>query len=35
VLFSTTWGDGLVRQGVGEEIREGELVDFLPFAVFN
>jgi molybdopterin molybdotransferase len=35
VLFSTTWGDGLVRQAVGEEIREGEFVDFLPFAVFN
>ena len=35
VLFSTTWGDGLVRQSVGEEIREGALVDFLPYAVFN
>lgn len=35
VLYSTTWGDGLVRQTVGEEIREGEFVDFLPFAVFN
>lgn len=35
VLFSTTWGDGLVRQKTGEEIRRGELVDFLPWAVFN
>jgi molybdopterin molybdotransferase len=35
VLFSTTWGDGLVRQALGEEVREGEPVDFLPFAVFN
>ena len=35
VLFSTTWGDGLVRQKVGEEITEGALVDFLPYAVFN
>ena len=35
VLFSTTWGDGLVRQKVGEEITAGALVDFLPYAVFN
>ena len=35
VLFSTTWGDGLVRQNVGEEIHEGALVDYLPYAVFN
>ena len=35
VLFSTTWGDGLVRQNVGEEIHQGALVDFLPYAVFN
>jgi molybdopterin molybdotransferase len=35
VLFSTSWGDGLVRQKVGEDIREGALVDFLPYAVFN
>jgi molybdopterin molybdotransferase len=35
VLFSTTWGDGLVRQKVGEEITEGALVDYLPYAVFN
>jgi molybdopterin molybdotransferase len=35
VLYSTTWGDGLVRQSAGEEIREGESVDYLPFALFN
>jgi molybdopterin molybdotransferase len=35
VLFSTTWGDGLVRQAAGEEIGAGSLVDFLPYAVFN
>ncbi len=35
VLFSTTWGDGLVRQKTGEEIRQGDRVDFLPWAVFN
>jgi molybdopterin molybdotransferase len=35
VLFSTTWGDGLVRQSVGEEIHEGAMVDYLPYAVFN
>lgn len=35
VLYSTSWGDGLVRQAVGEEVREGEPVDFLPFALFN
>jgi molybdopterin molybdotransferase len=35
VLFSTTWGDGLVRQKSGEEIREGSPVDYLPFAAFN
>jgi molybdopterin molybdotransferase len=35
VLFSTTWGDGLVRQAPGEEIRQGSLVDYLPYQVFN
>ncbi|NCF62261.1 MAG: molybdopterin molybdenumtransferase MoeA [Gammaproteobacteria bacterium] len=35
VLYSTTWGDGLVRQGVGEDIAEGGTVDFLPYAMFN
>lgn len=35
VLFSTSWGDGLVRQAIGEDIREGELIEFLPWSVFN
>jgi len=35
VLFSTTWGDGLVRQNIGEEIHQGALVDYLPYAVFG
>jgi len=35
VLFSTTWGDGLVRQSPGQDIHEGDLIDFLPYAVFN
>ena len=35
VLFSTTWGDGLVRHKTGQEIHEGTLVDYLPYAVFN
>jgi molybdopterin molybdotransferase len=34
-LFSTTWGDGLVRQRPGETIQPGCLVDYLPYAVFN
>jgi molybdopterin molybdotransferase len=35
VLFSTSWGDGLVRQNVGEDISEGALVDYLPYALFS
>ena len=35
VLFSTSWGDGLVRQKVGEDIEEGAQVDYLPYALFN
>jgi molybdopterin molybdotransferase len=31
VLMSTCWGDGLVRQRVGQEIRAGDQVDFLPY----
>lgn len=31
VLMSTSWGDGLVRQAVNEDIRAGELVEFLPY----
>lgn len=33
-LFSTSWADGLVRQAADTEIREGDPVDYLPFAVF-
>jgi molybdopterin molybdotransferase len=35
VLYSTTWGDGGVRQRVGQDINEGELVEFLPWPSFN
>jgi molybdopterin molybdotransferase len=35
ILFSTSWGDGLVRQRVGEDIEEGQLVDFIPYALLN
>ena len=35
VLFSTSWGDGLVRQKVGEDIAEGDLVEFIPYAVLD
>jgi molybdopterin molybdotransferase len=35
VLYSTSWGDGLVRQRPGEDIQKGELVDYLPYEVFN
>jgi molybdopterin molybdotransferase len=34
-LFSTSWADGLVRQSTGTEIREGDTVDYLPFAAFG
>lgn len=35
VLYSTCWGDGLVRQRVGQDIGEGDRVDFLPWAAFR
>ncbi|MEE4218592.1 MAG: gephyrin-like molybdotransferase Glp [Xanthomonadales bacterium] len=34
-LFSTSWADGLVRQAADTEIRKGDQVDYLPFAVFS
>lgn len=34
-LFSTSWADGLVRQATESEISEGDLVDYLPFAIFS
>jgi molybdopterin molybdotransferase len=33
VLMSASWSDGLVRQSVNENIRAGEAVDFLPYAL--
>jgi len=35
VLFSTTWGDGLVRQAPGGDMHSGDLVDYLPYALFG
>jgi molybdopterin molybdotransferase len=35
VLLSTSWGDGLVRQHVNEDIKEGDSVEFLPWLVLN
>jgi molybdopterin molybdotransferase len=35
VLYSACWGDGFVRQKAGEEIAEGALVDYLPYALFS
>lgn len=34
VLMSASWGDGLVRQPAGQEIRAGDWVDFLPWSQF-
>lgn len=33
VLNSVCWGDGLVRQRVGQDIRIGDPVDYFPFAI--
>jgi len=35
VLYSTTWGDGLVRQAPGEDIKQGDPVNYLPYPLFN
>jgi molybdopterin molybdotransferase len=35
VLYSTSWGDGLVRQPADLEIREGDAVDYLPWPLFG
>ena len=35
VLFSTSWGDGLLRQNIGETLSEGATVDYFPWSVFN
>lgn len=34
-LFSTAWGDGLVRQKIDQDIAAGERVDYLPWGLFN
>lgn len=35
ILFSTTWGDGLVRQKVDEDINEGDMLEYIPYATLN
>ena len=30
VLFSLAWADGLVRQRIGQEIKQGDALEFLP-----
>ena len=35
VLYSTCWGDGLVRQRAGADIRAGDAVEYLPFALLD
>lgn len=32
MLLSTSWSDGLVRQRLKQDIKAGELVDFLPYS---
>lgn len=35
VLLSTSWGDGLVRQPVDVDIKQGNPVEFLPWPILN
>ena len=35
VLYSTCWGDGMVVQKAGEDIRRGDSVDVIPYMLFN
>ena len=35
VLMSTSWGEGLVRQPLGQPIKAGDEVDFLPWSQFD
>ncbi len=35
VLYSTTWGDGMVVQRAGEDITKGSMVDVIPYVLFN
>ncbi len=35
VLLSTSWSDGLVRQPLDQDIKQGDQVEFLPWPVLN
>jgi len=35
VLYSTSWGDGMVVQKPGEDISHGDRVDVIPYLMFN
>ena len=35
VLYSTSWGDGMVEQKPGEDIIRGKPVDVIPYVLFN
>ena len=35
ILTSTSWGDGLLRQPPGQDIRAGDLVEFYPWPLFD
>lgn len=35
ILYSTCWGDGLVVQQEGQDIKAGDQVDVIPYALFN
>jgi molybdopterin molybdotransferase len=35
VLYSTTWGDGMVVQYAGQDIARGDAVDVIPYLLFN
>jgi len=34
-LYSTAWGDGMVVQSPGQHIGHGDVVEFIPFVLFN
>jgi molybdopterin molybdotransferase len=35
VLYSTTWGDALVVQKPDQDIKKGDIVDVIPYLLFN
>jgi molybdopterin molybdotransferase len=35
ILFSTSWGDALVVQAAGQDIRHGDQVDVIPYSLFK